>query len=332
VASPAAILARPALTRGAAAVLLLGAAALIGASVRVLPWFLDPHIPKDIVAPFARSVGAVALEAAILVGWPTGWALAAHRLTERGEARVFEMLGERPLRTTTRLLPWALPFVLALFGLSYQAGNDAREPGRVLTELIREAREACARAPAPSSFAVPFVDSAWLCVPGQAPVVVVRGPGGVLLSAKDVQFTQDLRALTATDSRLLLGSTAIHVQSLSLRGLPPWGSSALLSGAQRAWLLVLTGLLAAATACWAALRLGRSAGASRLLAIVLGAAGPLCALGALRLVERRLPEGASPSALWLFALVPLSALLAPLVLLPVLGFLSKLVARRPRMG
>lgn len=312
--------------------LLLGAAALIGASVRVLPWFLDPHIPTDIVVPFARSVGAVALEAAILVGWPVGWALSAHRLTERGEARVFEMLGERPTRTTMRLLPWALPFVVALGGLSYQAGRDAREPGRVLTELLREAKDACARSPAPASFTVPFVDSAWLCVPGKAPVVVVRGPGGVLLTAKSVHFSEDLRAMSATDSQLRLGRTIVHVQDLALRGLPPWGSSALLSGAQRACLFGLTGLLSAAAACWAVLGLGRTGRSSRLLSIVLGAAGPLSALGVLRLVERRLPEGASPSALLAFGFVPVAALVVPIAILPLVAFFSNLVAQRPRMG
>ena len=35
-------------------------------------------------APFARGLAAVALEAALLVGWPVGWALACFRFVESG--------------------------------------------------------------------------------------------------------------------------------------------------------------------------------------------------------------------------------------------------------
>ena len=46
--------------------LLVLLAALVGAAVRLLPWVLDPSIPWATLAPFARSLLAVAFEAAIL--------------------------------------------------------------------------------------------------------------------------------------------------------------------------------------------------------------------------------------------------------------------------
>ena len=66
--------------------------------------------------PFARAVASVALEAAVLVGWPIGWALAAFALAERGEARVLAMLGERPFATTARLVPLVVVFGAILAG------------------------------------------------------------------------------------------------------------------------------------------------------------------------------------------------------------------------
>src|SRR4051794_40144727 len=89
-------------------------AALVGAAVRLLPWVLDPTIPWATLAPFARSLLAVAVEAAVLTGWPVGWALASARLVERGEAGVLASLGEPPWRTVRRLLPQATFFVVIL--------------------------------------------------------------------------------------------------------------------------------------------------------------------------------------------------------------------------
>ena len=65
----------PVALRGAlVASLLVLLAALVGAAVRLLPWVLDPSIPWATLAPFARSLLAVAVEAAVLTGWPVGWA------------------------------------------------------------------------------------------------------------------------------------------------------------------------------------------------------------------------------------------------------------------
>src|ERR1700735_3637076 len=94
-----------------------GAIALVGilaGAVRLMPWLLDPAVPWRVAAPFARGLAAVALEAALLVWWPVGWALAACRFVENGEARVLLTLGERPARTASRLAPQGLALALAL--------------------------------------------------------------------------------------------------------------------------------------------------------------------------------------------------------------------------
>ncbi|HEY5241342.1 MAG TPA: hypothetical protein VIJ22_07750, partial [Polyangiaceae bacterium] len=72
------------LSRGArnTALVASGAIALVGVvagAVRLMPWLLDPAVPWRVAAPFARGLAAVAFEAALLVGWPVGWALAACR-------------------------------------------------------------------------------------------------------------------------------------------------------------------------------------------------------------------------------------------------------------
>ncbi len=147
---------------------ILALLALAGASVRVLPWLLDPRVPWRMALPFGRAVASVAVEAAVLVGWPVGWALAAFVLIERGEARVLAMLGERPLRTTGRLVPMALVFG-ALGGAALAGGRDASEPGRVLGDLLRAGRAACDGAAtgagaggAGSAVEVPLLGAAWL--------------------------------------------------------------------------------------------------------------------------------------------------------------------------
>src|SRR5947209_16417133 len=108
--------------------LLVLIAALVGAAVRLLPGVLDPSISWATLGPFARSLLAVAVEAAILTGWPVGWALAAARLVERGEARVLASLGETPAQTLLRLAPQAALFLALLGVTSVVLGRDAAAP------------------------------------------------------------------------------------------------------------------------------------------------------------------------------------------------------------
>src|SRR5439155_25861803 len=107
--------------------------------------------------PFARSVATLAIEAAILVGWPVGWALAAFAMVERGEARVLATLGESPARSTSRLAPQALLLGALLAVASALGARDATEPGRVVTELLDRGRAACDAVTEPTTLTVPFL-------------------------------------------------------------------------------------------------------------------------------------------------------------------------------
>lgn len=332
----------PAAMRGAlVATSLVLAAALAGAAVRLLPWALEPSIPWATLAPFARSLLAIAIEAAVLTGWPVGWSLAAARLIERGEAGVLASLGERPLQTMLRLMPQAALFVAVLFATSLALGRDAAAPGRVIGALLAEGRAACvqgakeeeeAEATSPATHAVPFVSATWLCTPGR-PHLVGRTPvGGLVFTATDARVSDDLRRIDLDDARLALpgpsdaslartksGLTVrVHVGTLALRGLPPFAHASSVPPWLRALVVSTSGFGAAAAAVLALLELRRSR-VGTVAAVAIGAAGPLAALFALRGLELRVPEVASSGWLMAFALVPLAALAAAVLaaLLPV---------------
>jgi hypothetical protein len=286
----------------------MAAAGLLAGAVRLLPWLLDPAVSWRDAAPFARGLVAVALEAAILVGWPVGWALGAVRCVELGEARVLLTLGERPERTILRLLPQAGLFAVVLSAGALVYGSDAGAPGRVATELVAQAHAACAIAGKPTTYSIPFTDMTWLCSPEREPRLVGSGPGamsGAFLTARSARMAGDFRALELDDARVLLPSQpplALHVASLSLHGMAPWARASTLSASLRAVLLVVT---AWATASLAAYLVLRRAVQGRLAAGVVGALGPVAALGVLRLIERL------ASVHWyLFALLPLSAVVS----------------------
>lgn len=282
----------PAALRSAAlASAVLAALALAAGGVRLLPWVFDPSVPWRVAAPFARGLASLALEAAILVGWPVGWALACVRALESGEARALQALGERPSRTVARLAPQACVFAAVLAAVALVWGRDASEPGRVATELIAESRTSCARASAPTTYAVPFTDLTWLCVPGASPRLV--GGGGATTGFGDAMFTAtgariagDFRGIDLDDASLSLPThptTNVRVGALHLRGLAPWSHASTLAPAWRALVSVSSGLGAAAFAAYFALR---RAYKSRLVAIAVGAAGALSDLGVVRLLER----------------------------------------------
>ena len=296
-------------------------AALVGAAVRLLPWVLDPSIPWATLAPFARSLLAIAVEAAVLVGWPVGWALAAARLVERGEAGVLASLGERPLQTVLRLAPQAAVFVAVLGVTSVALGRDAAAPGRIVGALLAEGRAACARPDGgdvarPATHAVPFVAATWLCAPS-GPRLVGRTPiGGLVFTATGAQVSDDLRRIDLEDARLALpGSGAasltfkVHVGTLTLRGLPPFAQASAIPPFLRALVVTTSGLAAASAAVLALLELRRRR-VGTVAAVAVGAAGPLAALGALRGLELRVPEVAPGAWLFAFILVPMAAVAA----------------------
>jgi hypothetical protein len=305
-----------------------GAIALVGVlagAVRLMPWVLDPAVPWRVASPFARGLAAVALEAALLVGWPVGWALAACRFVESGEARVVLTLGERPARTAARLAPQGLALALALAAVALVYGNDASAPGRVVTELVAQARVSCAQAATPTTYAIPFTDFTWLCAPDRAPRLVGHAPGSMrraVLTASGARVAGDFRSLELDDARLLLsGETpvAVHVAALSLRGMAPWAKASTLPAWLRALLLALTAWSVASLGAYTVLRRRVR---WRAVAIVLGAGGPLAALGLLRVLER---ADARPA---FYGLLPVAAcgLVATAALAP--GVLSRLRQRR----
>ncbi len=311
--------------RGAViASLLVLLAALVGAAVRLLPWVLDPSIPWATLAPFARSLLAVAVEAAVLTGWPVGWALASARLVERGEARVLASVGEKPSRTVLRLAPQAAWFVAILAVTSVALGRDAAAPGRIVRALLAEGRAACAGTgdrDRPTTHAVPFVAATWLCAPA-GPRLVGRTPiGGLVFTASGAAVSDDLRRIDLDDARLGLGASGgrtgpnltfhIHVGTLTLRGLAPWAQASSIPPGLRALVITTSGLAAASAAVLAILKLRRRR-VGTVAAVAVGASGPLAALGALRGLELRVPEVASRGWLLSLVLVPIAAVLAVL--------------------
>lgn len=292
-------------------------AACVGAGVRLLPWVLDPSIARGALAPFAKSLLAVAVEAALLTGWPVGWAVATQRLVDRGEARVLGVLGESPHQTVLRLAPQGLAFAIVLALTSLTLGRVAAAPGKVVNALLVEGRAACL-APGPRTHAVPFVSATWLCTP-ETPTIAGRAPvGGVVFSATSARASDDLRRMTLGDARLVLGggdkpAVRVHVGELTLHGLSPWAQASAIDPAIRAAVVTASAAVAAmASVFLLLLRRARRYGGVR--AAALGAAGPLGALALLRSLEVRLPD-VGPDHLgvgWIAALllVPVAALAA----------------------
>jgi hypothetical protein len=288
------VLSLPRSARNSAVVASAGIAlvGVVAGAVRLLPWLLDPAVPWRVAAPFARGLAAVALEAALLIGWPIGWAVATFRFVESGEARVLLTLGERPEQTIRRLGPHGALLALALAAVALVYGNDANAPGRVVTELIAQARVSCAAARAPSTYSVPFTGLTWLCAPDREPRLVGAAPGGLsgaIMTARDARIAGDFRALDLDDARVLLPGTtpvALHVAALSMYGMAPWARASSLPAALRALLLAIAAWATASIAAYAVLRSAARARLTRLGVILLGAGGPLCTLGLLRLLER----------------------------------------------
>jgi TRAP-type C4-dicarboxylate transport system permease small subunit len=89
----------------------------------------------------------------------------------------------------------------------------------------------------------------------------------------------------------------LHVGSLVVRGMPPWAQASNLPPVARALMLAATGWMAACAGAYAALR---GAIRSRIGVLAVGSAGPLAALGLLRIYER------AGTAAWTFASVPIA--------------------------
>jgi hypothetical protein len=312
---------RLALRSALVATAVAAALALTAGGVRILPWLLDPRVTWRVAAPFARSVFALAGEAALAVGWPIGWALAAQAFVERGEARVLRLLGERPLRTALRLSPQGAVLAAALVALSFASARESGEPGRIVTELINDGQAACRNADTPTTYVVPFFGAAWLCAPGLTPRLAGQGPGrlaSLVFSADGARASGDLSQIELDDANLALPHASIHVGRLRLTGASPWGHAEAIG----AWSRALALTLSVALSAWAAVvLLLRGAAGGRVGALVIGGAGPIAALGALRGIERL--GGAASADGWrglLIAMVPIAAVGAPTVLAAALAW------------
>lgn len=296
---------------------LLALVALAGGGVRILPLLVDPTVPWPVVLPFARGVASIGFEAALVVGWPLGWALGVQGAVARGEGQVLQLLGERPLRTTLRLVPQALLLAVAVAVASLAWGRDAMEPGRVVGELLGHAHDACAEVRRPMATVVPLVGLTWLCVPGRPPRVLTRGPAalrGAVVVAENVHIAPDLRRVELERAHVRWGTSEVHAATLVVRGLDPWTKGANLPSWNRALVLVFAALVSGLVAARATLTGPRD---GRVRAVLLGVVGPLVALGLLRALERS--EAHVPT----FAAVPLAALVATALLGLVLARLRR---------
>jgi hypothetical protein len=300
-------------------------AALAGGGVRILPWLLDPQVTWRVAAPFARSVFVLAGEVALALGWPIGWALAAQLLVERGEAGVLRLLGERPARTGYRLVRHGAVLAAVLAAMSLASARESTEPGRIVSELIRDGQVACRSVDAPRTYVVPFFGAAWLCAPGTTPRLAGQGPGplaSLVFTATDARASGDLAYLELDDVNVALPRIVLHVGNLSLRG-APWGHGQGVAPFPRAAsLTVAVGLSA-----WAAVVLIlRGVVSGRIAALVVGSSGPLAALAALRGLERLAGSGDAHPSRWLTTLVPFIALA---VLVAVTAGIAAVVSRLP---
>jgi hypothetical protein len=286
----------------------VGLAAGFGGAVRLLPWLLDPAVTFRLAAPFARGLAALACEAALVVGWPLGWAIAAERIVERGEARALAALGESSARTALRLAPQGVALACALGFVSFMGGREATEPGRVVTDLIARGRDVCSGVTTQATYVVPFVGATWLCSPTLTPRLVGRAPGtlsAALFTASDARAAGDLREIDLLDVHLVLGAERVRIGLLRLRGLLPFAHASRIPPAARALSLLLAAAVASSVT---ALRILQGAVRGRFAALSTSAAGSLAALGALRAVE----GAAGP---WGFTVaVPVAALVAVLLI------------------
>jgi hypothetical protein len=283
------------------------AVGLVAGGVRVLPILLAPQVPLRVAPVLARGVLGMSLETALFVAPAIAWALAAARLVDRGEARALFAIGTSPLGIVATGWPAALGVLAAAAIAAFSWGREAAVPGRVIRDLLAEARAACAAAPPPAVADVPLLGVSWVCLEGEPPRVIGPAPAGQgVLAARAIAVSDDLRALDAEGLELVLpapdGGTA-HVSAAiaSIRGLSPIARAGNLSVPARAALLATSSAALAAIA--AAIALAASI-RSRPAALALGAAGPASALLVFSALER---SPASPAA---YAAVPLAGLLA----------------------
>jgi hypothetical protein len=308
---------RPLLTLSARWVLIAWALVLAvgcaGGFVRILPWLLARQVPFALILPFARVLASRGLEVSILVGLPTGIAIAAALFVERGEARALQALGVRPVALVASLVPLGLVAVVA--SVLVAGAAEAPAPGRLAAGLLDAGKGACTNAGGSRRVDVPLLSLAWLCFE-RGPRLVGAVPGlhgGFWFTGSDLRPEGGLGAVQIEDLRLvgaLSGVTlALHATDARLSGLPGWGHSRRLDGPLRGALVGAAALVTALCSAWAIVR---AAIAHPLWAVSASGAASLVALAAIRFLDGNgalvavypliLPSGGL-SALLLFCLV-----------------------------
>jgi hypothetical protein len=246
----------------------------------------------------------LALEAALLLSWPLGWALAAFALVDRGEARVFATLGHGPRDLSRRLVRQAAGLVVPLLALSFAGGVEARAPGGVVNELVQAARITCANSGAGSVVPVPFVAASWLCgvaprggdmrtdIPRDTPrdtsmvsrpLLVGRAPlGGIHFAAEDAHLADDLRSIELREAQFALPAGQLRAKEVTLRGLPAFTRPSTLPAWLRGGVVAFSAWLCAFAAVHLVLRM---APRRWLFAAAVGCAGPIACMVLLRAAE-----------------------------------------------
>ncbi|MEJ7731196.1 MAG: hypothetical protein WKG00_18520 [Polyangiaceae bacterium] len=279
--------------------------AILAGAVRILPLLLTPGVPADVAWPLARGVAGVALETALFVAPPLGWALAAAKLVDRGEARALFALGVRPWSIVVSAWPAAVLLAALAAVAAASWGREAAAPGRLARQLVADARAGCqdeaVATAAPAAVDVPLVGVSWVCLPGEAPRAVGKpsfGGGRAAFAATALELADDLRAVSFRDLTVvtpLSGSdqpARFRFAQAEVRGLPPLGRASNLGVFARTALLALSALaLAVASATFVL----RASIASRARA---GALAVLAA-GASLLVFSALERSSVSSALYL---------------------------------
>ncbi len=198
---------------GSVALVLAAAAVLAGA--RLLPWWFDPRVPGAAAWVFGRGLLSVALAVAVALGVPVGMALAAARLSERGERLALLSTGRSPWALSVRAAVVPLVLVAGFTAASTSLGQRART-ATTAHDLIAAARDACTvDAPLAS---IPGTEAAFVLRDG-VPVFAVGIPG-VVLFARDVVVEPGAGILRDVEL-FLRGPPAIrlHVGEARARGL-----------------------------------------------------------------------------------------------------------------
>ena len=277
--------------------------------VRLLPWLVAPDVPWLLAAPFARALAAGALEAALLVGLPTGVGIASAIFVERGEARALAAVGARPARVVAGLGAAGLLIVGASMLAEAIAGPEP--PGRFADHLVSAGRAACAGSDRPGRVDVPLLSLTWLCFPS-GPRVAGRIPGvaaPLWFSAAELRPGDELRGVAARDLHVAgrLAGRVLRMKAADARfvGLPSFRPSRLLDGAPRGLVISASALLVALAGAWCIV----CRGAARPVASVAASGGGATAmLASVRALDSR------SAPLLRYAAVPLVGVLVAVAL------------------